>query len=326
MKKKINIIFKIIIILFAIWGFLLTSVFFAMKFGLTKSRSLIDNQSQYFKNLLSNAEKGNDERVNIANKNFEYIKNLEEWNAIYSGIEKDKNIIEKVSKDTDVPARLIITPLIAEQLRLMTSEREIFKRYFGPLGVLGSQTQFSLGIYGIKEATAKKIERNLKNSNSPYYLGKKYENILDYSGGGETLLVDAYTLEPVKDKQNSSTTNSTTSTSSATSTEYKDTILLYGDDADRIKRLTDDKNHYYSYLYAALYLKQLESAWNKAGYDISNRPEILATLFNIGFENSHPNRDPKVGGAEIDLYGRKYSFGAIAFYFYFSDEFPIFSK
>ena len=34
-----------------------------MKFGLTKSRSLIDNQSQYFKNLLSNAEKENDERV-----------------------------------------------------------------------------------------------------------------------------------------------------------------------------------------------------------------------------------------------------------------------
>ena len=58
---------------------------------------------------------------------------------------------------------------------------------------------------------------------------------MDYSGGSETLLVDAYTLEPVKDKQNSSTTNSTTSTSSATSIEYKDTILLYGDDADRIK-------------------------------------------------------------------------------------------
>ena len=136
MKKKLNIIFKIIIILFAIWGFLLTSIFFAMKFGLTKSRSLIDNQSQYFKNLLSNAEKENDERVNIANKNFEYIKNLKEWNAIYSGIEKDKNIIERVSKETGVPVRLIVTPLVGEQLRLMTSEREIFKRYFGPLGVL----------------------------------------------------------------------------------------------------------------------------------------------------------------------------------------------
>ena len=87
--------------------------------------------------------------------------------------------------------------------------------------------------------------------------------ILDYSGAWRDFaLLMLIHLSRFKDKQNSSTTNSTTSTSSATSIEYKDTILLYGDDADRIKRLTDDKNHYYSYLYA-LYLKQLESAWNK---------------------------------------------------------------
>ncbi len=323
MNKKLNTILKFIIILFAIWGFLLTSVFFAMKFGFTKSKSLIDNQSQYFKNLLDKAENGNDERKVIAEKDFEYIKKLEEWKVISAGILKDKDIIEKVSKETGISERLIIAPLVAEQLRLMTSEREIFKRYFQPLAVLGTQTQFSLGIYGIKEATAKEIERNLKNPNSPYYLGEKYSRLLDYSGNGGTLLVDAWTLEPVKDNQNSSTTPST---SLATTTEYRDTILLEGDDAERVKRLTNSKDHYYSYLYAAIYLKQLETAWKNAGYDISDRPEIISTLYNIGFENSHPNADPKVGGAMINLYGKKYSFGSIVFYFYFSDELSIFSK
>ncbi len=322
LSKFIKIGIKILVIIFAIWGFALTFIFFAMKFGLTKNKGYIDNQSQYFKNLLNNAENGNDERNDIAIKNFEYIKNLEEWKVISLGIEKDKNTIERVAKETDVNARLIITPLVAEQLRLMTSEREIFKRYFQPLAMLGTQTQFSLGIYGIKEATAKEIERNLKNPNSLYYLGEKYSHLLDYSGNVENLLVDAWTLEPVKDNKISSTTNATTSTT----TEYKDTILLEGNDAERVRRLTNEKDHYYSYLYAAIYLKQLETAWKNAGFSISNRPEIIATLYNIGFVNSHPNANPKVGGAEINLYGKKYSFGSIAFYFYFSNELAMFSQ
>ncbi len=327
LSKFIKIVIKVLIVIFAIWGFVLTVIFFAMKFGLTKSKGYIDNQSQYFKKLLNNAENGNDERSNIAVKDFEYIKNLEEWKVISLGIEKDKNIIERVAKETNINARLIITPLVAEQLRLMTSEREIFKRYFQPLAVLGTQTQFSLGIYGIKEATAKEIERNLKNPNSQYYLGEKYSHLLDYSTNSESLLVDAFTLEVVKDNKISSTANTIyTNISTSTNTEYKDTILLNGNDAERVRRLTNEKDHYYSYLYAAIYLKQIETAWKNAGFSISDRPEIIATLYNIGFNNSHPNIDPKVGGAEINLYGKKYSFGAIAFYFYFSDELSMFLK
>lgn len=310
LPKNLKLIFKIIIVIFALWGFLLTSVFFAMKLGLTKSGSIIDKQSQYFKNLSVNTQKS-DERIIVANQEFAKIQTLPEWEVIKLGILKDKDLIQKVAQETGVPERLIITPLIAEQLRLMTSQREIFKRYFQPLVILGSQTQFSLGIYGIKEGTAKEIERNLKNPNSQYYLGKKYENLLDYSNSSSSLLVDAWTLEPVK--------NNTVSTTSTT-TEYRDTILLQGDDAKRVKRLINEKNHYYSYLYAALYLKQLEIAWSKSGFPISNRPEILATLFNIGFQNSHPKANPEVGGAEIELGGKKYTFGSISFYFYFSDE------
>ncbi len=163
-----------------------------MKFGWTKSDSLIDKQSEYFKKLLDEANLGNkDKRIEIANQHFLNIENMPEWSVIKEGILKDKDMIETISEMTGVSPRLIITPLIAEQLRLMTSQREIFKKYFQPLAVLGSQTQYSLGIYGIKEATAKEIERNLKDTNSPYYLGIKYASLLDYENSTNTLLVDA---------------------------------------------------------------------------------------------------------------------------------------
>jgi len=303
-KKAFKKIFKISVYVFAIWGFLLTGVFFAMKFGLTKSSGLIDTQSEYFKKLSIDSQNGNDERTVVVQKDWAVIKYLDEWQVIKVGLTKDAPIINRVSQETGVDSRLIITPLVAEQLRLMTSERDLFKKYFAPLGLLGNQTQFSLGIFGIKENTAKQIENNLKDPSSIYYLGSEYEHVLDYSASTSTLVVDKNSLLPI-------TGSSINSTSS---------IILSGNDAERIKRLTNDKDHYYSYLYAALYLKEIMTAWERSDYSISDRPEIIATVYNLGFEKSNPNADPKVGGAEIDLNGNKYSFGSIAFYFYFSDD------
>jgi len=89
---------------------------------------------------------------------------------------------------------------------------------------------------------------------------------------------------------------------------------------ERYKRLTSFRNHYYSYLYAALFLKQVKVQWEKAGYPIDDRPEILATLFNVGFPNSKPKPNPMVGGAEILVHEKPYTFGAIAYDFYYSGE------
>ncbi len=95
---------------------------------------------------------------------------------------------------------------------------------------------------------------------------------------------------------------------------------------ERYHRLTDERDHYYSYLYGALILRQFESQWEKAGYSISYRPEVVATLFNIGFNNSHPKKDPAVGGSTIHINGEKYFFGSLAYEFYYSgdliEEFP----
>ena len=50
------------------------------------------------------------------------------------------------------------------------------------------------------------------------------------------------------------------------------------------------------------------------------------SLYDIGFEHSKPNADPKSGGAEISIGGTQYSFGSLAAEFYYSNalvnEFP----
>lgn len=85
-------------------------------------------------------------------------------------------------------------------------------------------------------------------------------------------------------------------------------------------RLTDEHNHYYSYLYTALYIKEIQSQWAKAGFDVSKQPEVPVTLFNVGFGASHPNATPRVAGSIITLGGAKYSFGQLGTLFYNSDE------
>lgn len=201
----------------------------------------------------------------------------EEWLVLKEAITKDQAKINLVTKQTGVPARLIVTMLVGEQLRLYNSEREVYKQVFAPLRILGSQSQFSWGVMGMKEETAEKVELYLKDKQSPYYLGAKFENMLDYNKGQDP-------------------------------------------SAERFYRLTNDKDHYYSYLYTAIYLKQLLSQWAKAGHPIDDRPEIIATLFNLGFDKSVPKSEPQVGGSEITIAGEDYTFGNLAFQFYYSGE------
>lgn len=91
-------------------------------------------------------------------------------------------------------------------------------------------------------------------------------------------------------------------------------------DEERKTRLTNEKDHYYSYLYGGLALAQIVAQWDRAGFPIAQRPEILATLFNIGFSHSKPNANPQVGGSEITINNVKYSFGGLAFELYYSGE------
>ena len=255
--KKLAHIF---IYIFAAIGFILVVGYLAVKFGLTNTKGIVDNQHDYFQNQTT------DDTWRQGN----------EWQVLKEAVAKDSDAIDKASSETGVPARIIVAPLVVEQLRLFYTDREVFKDVFAPLKILGNQSQFSWGVMGIKQDTARQIESNLKDSASPFYLGADFEHILDFK-----------TTDP---------------------------------DSERFARLTDDHDRSYSYLYGALDIKELEVQWKNAGIPIDDKPDIIATLFNIGFNNSKPHPNPLSGGAEIDIGSSTYSFGSLAKSFYDSDE------
>ena len=85
-------------------------------------------------------------------------------------------------------------------------------------------------------------------------------------------------------------------------------------------RLTDDKDHTYQYLYTAIFIKEIEAQWQKAGYDISDNPGVIVTLFNIGFQHSVPKAMPATGGSVITSGGKNYTYGLLGTYFYDSTQ------
>ena len=269
MKNFFTITFKIIVIIFACIGFVFTGVFVAMKLGLTKVGGGVDAQNSFW-NEFNNR---NSSTVTAPLGSWE---TTPEWGTLELAIVKDKPLIVQAATAAGIPPRLLVAQVVAEQLRLFVSERDVFKSVFQPLAILGTETQFSLGVTGVKEETALEIENYLNDPSSVFYPGDAYAHLLDYPA------------PPTPDQ--------------------------------RIARLSDEHNHYYSYLYAALYLKEVMSQWTRAGFDISGRPEILSTLFNLGFEKSVPKADPMVGGAPIVINGTTYTFGGLAGEFYYSNE------
>jgi hypothetical protein len=266
-KTYLKKIFNVLLYVFAVIGLFLTLGFFAVKFGLTNTKGIVDQQTEFFRN------QDNITQVDTTPRPWNQGP---EWQNFESAISKDTQVLKRVESETGVPARLIISVVFVEQMRLYFSERQVFKELFAPLKILGTQTQFSLGVSGIKQKTAEQVENNLKDPTSAYYLSDSFAHYLDFK---------------TKDIEN-----------------------------ERFVRLTDYKDRYYSYLYTALYIKELATEWKKAGFDISNKPEILGTLFNIGFEHSTPNASPQSGGAEIEINNTKYSFGYLAGDFYYSNE------
>ena len=213
------------------------------------------------------------------------------WVVLKLALTKDADKIKQAAELTGVDARLIAACTVGEQIRLFNSKREDVKRYLGP-AVLSVQSQFSYGVNGIKDFTAAQVERNLKDPKSSFYMGEKYENILDY----DTVDVGVVTT-------------------------IEDSVLIEksGIQAKRFKRLAD-RDHLYSFIYTGCILHQTMMQWKNAGYDISNRPDILCTLFNLGFQASKPNPEPRCGGSHISVGGRIYTFGVIGNDFFYSGE------
>lgn len=274
-KKYLIKAFFILVYIFAAIGFFLVAGYFAVRFGLTNEKGIIDTQREAF--LGAAALKSGNTNAPSAPAYTGPWQQSEEWNVMEGAIRKDQATLQRAANDSGVPARLIAANLVAEQLRLFFTEREAYKKWFYPLKILGPQSQFSWGVMGMKEATAVQVEANLKDPNSPYYPGPQYAHLLDFPPGTQDV------------------------------------------NAARFARMTDQHDHYWSYLYAGLYIKEVEAQWAKAGFPIEGNVAVISTLYNIGFAHSNPNANPQVGGAAITLSDGTRSFGALAAEFYNSD-------
>ena len=261
MNQKVTVAVLTVGSIFALIGMVFTVVFIGMQFGLLNVRGSILERNSFF-NQSTDTQTASvvasrptqpcvAEGVTVCDWN-----ETPEWLVVAGGLTKDTEILKRVSSETGVSARLIASVVVPEQVRFFTSEREVFKRYFEPLKILGSLSQFSLGVSGIKQDTALQIERHSNDKTSPLYPGEGYAQLLVYRPG-----VDH--------------------------------------DTELYKRLTDPNNHYYSYLYTALYIKEIQMQWARAGFPLDHKPEIVGTLFNIGFKGSSPKANPLYFSVEM---------------------------
>lgn len=242
----------------------------------TASRRFEDDRlfAEYMNNCSTSNKVGESLDLPISAYNWA---DTDEWNLMREVFTRDNEVISRAARDAGISPRLILSGVIGEQFRFFGNRRESFKGYFEPLKILASLSNTSYGIAGLKPKTVGIIEDNLKNKNSPFYLGPSMEHVVDYKVG-----VDV--------------------------------------ESERMNRITNSKDPYYSYLYVGLYMREIIAQWEKAGYDISERPEILATLYNLGFYYSQPKENPEAGGALINVGGVDYTFGDLAYEFYYSGE------
>jgi hypothetical protein len=219
--------------------------------------------------------------------------NYSVWNSFCKTVQKDKNAIDSAARITGVEPRLIVMCLVGEQVRMFNANREKFKQYVYPFSHIILPRNRGYGVTSILESTAHRIEKQLIDSSSVFYPGAYFYKCLNTTDAAPGLVIDSIKAHHSK----------------------------------TIQRLIKGGDHFYAYLYTAFMIRQLQSQWEKAGYDLSLRPEIVATLFNLGFQKSKPGPHPKVGGSSFKVGERNYSFGGLCFEFYYSgemlDDFPI---
>ena len=183
--------------------------------------------------------------------------------------------------------------LVGEQVRMFNASRERFKQYVYPFNNIILPRNRGYGVTSILEHTALRIERQLIDKNNKFYPGDYFYKCLNTTDAAPSLVVDS-----IKAHQHKT-----------------------------IQRLIKGGDHFYSYLYTGFLIRQYQAHWQLEGFDLSYRPEIVGTLFNLGFEKSKPKKDPEVGGSSFKVGDNEYTFGGLCYEFYYSGEmmkdFPI---
>lgn len=223
---------------------------------------------------------------------FEFS-NYAVWNTFCNAVRKDKAAIDSAARIAGVESRMIVMCLVGEQVRMFNASRERFKQYVYPFNSVILPNNRGYGVTSILEHTALRIERQLVDKNSKFYPGDYFYKCLNTTDAAPGLVVDSIKAH-----------------------EHK-----------TIQRLIKGGDHFYSYLYTAFLIRQYQAHWQREGFDLSYRPEIVGTLFNLGFNKSKPKKNPKVGGSSFKVGDKEYTFGGLCFEFYYSGEmmqdFPI---
>lgn len=280
---------QILVYLFALIGLVLVLGWLGLRFGLTKTAGVIDLNDRYFKEVTDTLRKNEqNDNQNIAqiiidyNKKHQSVQEISAWRLTPEW----QVLREAIAKDKEIINQ--VSKLVEVNSRLIVGVLVVEQlRLYNSEREIYKQFFQPLKILGVQSQFSWGVTGLKEETAEEIERKLKDASSPFYLGRDKESLLDFKTLDPR---------------------------------TERFERLTDSRNHYYSYLYTAIYLKQLMVEWERAGYNISDRPEILATLFNLGFTKSEPKADPKVGGAEIEIGEQKYSFGSLAYQFYYSGE------
>lgn len=355
MRKLLILSGKILILLFAILGLCNIGLFIATKFQWTNEAGIIDKNDRYFQEIAKRKKPVipvNDSLQELYQNNLSegmVFRQLLSLNNLYP---KNAHLIFKVYKQTkDIELARVM--LKATSVSLLNSNDSIkafandtLKKHSGYAQHWMNSHEWEV----LKETLQKektsidsaalvsgvesrlilccvigeqlRIYNQLRESFKNYFAPAKKLSFMVNLSYGVTGIKEVTAMQTESHLRDASSVF-------YLGKEYESLLDFNTDNSvqdERIDRLKNFNDHFYSYLYTALILRQTKTQWEKAGYDISNRPEILATLYNIGFRNSKPKENPSAGGASFIVNNDSCTFGGVAFDFYYSgelsDEFP----
>jgi len=194
--------------------------------------------------------------------------------TVNEAMEKLSIHINKYSNELGINARTVGGVIYVEMFRSLTTPKGYIEKKM--LGYIGGRILLSIknATYGVGQMTSTEMMnciQNLKDPNSPFYLGEKFSNYLSLDDYEKAL----------------------------EHTEEEHYGVIH----------TEDKNAYIQIKFAAAMIAQFSQQWKNAGFDISKKPEILGTLYNLGFKKSHPHKNPKSGGTMNFIFGKSVNFG-----------------
>ncbi len=236
------------------------------------------------------SEKGNLEQCPIFNPQVKTAKGPFGWLAKLMGFkepfqkEAEKSVneqlkklapsINKYSKELGVDPRIVGGVIYVEDFRSLTTPKGFIEGKLEGRWITRMLLEMKGATIGVGQMSREEMWRIIKNfndANSKFYMGKNFEN---------------YVTE--KDFENSEK-----------GIEYvKNGIhgYVFTDPDVQVK-------------FVASMIAQFQAQWKNEGYDISDKPEILGTLYNIGFKNSNPKKDPQSGGSMNFIFGKQMNFG-----------------